>query len=938
MNNPRLIFVAIVTLVCLYLVSPTVVYFSKVAAINGTPTREQRRELNDLLAKGKVITLGLDLQGGVDFLLSVDTRKLLRRGLEQEVDGLRRSLQDEGVDAAVSLDKDADRINFKLNDPTGENYAREAIQKLSGSYDIKGLEELRTGTVYLSPSPTQAKLETERAFLGALKVVNSRVDSLGLVNPVVVRQGDDRIRVQMPGQTDPARVRNTLLRAAELEFRLLHPDHNSAIQPFIIPGSDAAGYGTGIVRPEFLEDVPSENDDHSDAAAEATTVADAAEADAAPTVRQQRLIASIPDLPAGYVLRLGSFKTFDATTGAVVQEIKTLGYLVSEKVDLTGDNLVRTGVYTDMSSLEDPVQVTLEFNRPGTTKFREVTTNNVNRRFAVLLDDVVYTAPNILSPIPNGRCQITGGFSQTEALDLSLVLKAGALKAPLKVIEQMAIGPSLGQESIRDSIKAFAFGMLFLFVFMGFMYRQAGAIAIITMMLNVLMILAFLSMTGASLTLAGIGGLLLTMGMALDANVLIYERLREEIDEKKPLRAAISGAFSRAFSVILDSNITSLLPALVLVMFEVVQGPIKGFWLCMAVGLVANLYTGLTATRAIMEAWYEKTKNITVGNHRFFRNANVDWMGPKFRKVGMVFSGSLAIISVLYVIVHRPNLGVDFTGGVVSQVRVDGASVEDVREVLARDYADSKVVKIINSDNFLVTIAAPKGAEVDMTQFMDSFRVTIGKEFPSKAEVLSAQVIAPQIGSEFVFDAGMMVLITTLIVAAYLGIRFRGVFGIAAAIALLHDVFLSLGVFTLLGKPLTMDIVSALLVILGYSVNDTIVVFDRIREEMIEHPMADLAKIFTDAINKTLGRTMFTSVTVLLVLFSLFLFGGAALSDFSFILILGIMFGTYSSIFVASMIAWWLLSRKKPIDGPATPIAIKTVSTSSTVATLGATD
>jgi len=937
MNNPRLIFVAIVTLVCIYLVSPTVSYFSKVAAIDGTPTREQRRELNEMLAKGKVITLGLDLQGGVDFLLSVDTRKLLRRGLEQEVDTLRRTLQDEGVDAAVSLDKEADRINFKLNDPTGENYAREAIQKLSGTYEIKGIEEIRTGTVQLSPSPAQIKFETDRAFQGALRVVNNRVDSLGLVNPLVVKQGEDRIRVQMPGQTDPARVRNTLLRAAELEFRLLHPDHTNAIQPFIIPGSDAAGYGTGIVRPEFLEDVPSADDDLNTDAAEATTVEDGAE-DATKEARQQRLIASIPDLPAGYVLRLGTFRAFDSATGAVTQEIKTLGYLVSEKVDLTGDNLVRTGVYTDYSSLEDPVQVTLEFNRPGTTKFREVTTNNVNRRFAVLLDDVVYTAPNILSPIPNGRCQITGGFTQVEALDLSLVLKAGALKAPLQVIEQMAIGPSLGQESIRDSIKAFALGMVFLIAFMIFMYRQAGAIAIVTMLLNVLMILAFLSMTGASLTLAGIGGLLLTMGMALDANVLIYERLREEIDEKKPLRAAINGAFSRAFSVILDSNITSLLPALVLVMFEVVQGPIKGFWLCMAVGLVANLYTGLTATRAIMETWYEKTKSISVGSHRFFQNANFNWMGPKFRRFGMMFSGTLAIVSVLYLAIHRPNLGVDFTGGVVAQVRVDGATVEDVRTVLTRDYADSKVVKIINSENFLVTIAAPKVADADMNQYMENFRKTIAADFPGKSEVLSAQVIAPQIGGEFVFDASMMVLITTLIVGGYLGLRFRGVFGIAAAIALLHDVFLSLGVFTLLGKPLTMDIVSALLVILGYSVNDTIVVFDRIREEMVEHPMADLSMIFTDAINKTLGRTMFTSVTVLLILISLFLFGGAALSDFSFILILGIVFGTYSSIFIASAIAWWMLSRKKSIDGPSTPIAIKTVSTSSTVATLGATD
>ncbi len=924
MSNTRLIIVGVVTLVCLYLVVPTARYFSKVASLPATPTEQQRKELGAMLAEQNMITLGLDLRGGVDFLLSVDTSRLLRRSLESEVDGLRRRLQEEGVDATVALEKDANRITFRLNDPTGENYAREAIQRFEGGYQVTGLEELKSGTVRITPNEAFVVAEANRAFEGALKVVENRVDSLGLVNPVVVRQGADRIRVQIPGQTDPERVRNTLLRAAELEFRLLHPEHDSAIQPFVKPGTFGGKFGTGIIKDEFLEPLPEGETGE-------------ARPGRKPVVRKLR--SDIAEVPAGYVLRLGTYKSFDPATGAVKEEVNTLAYLVSEKVDLTGDNLVRAAATTDFNDLQNPVVVDLEFNRSGTAKFREVTTNNTLRRFAILLDDVVYSSPVIREPIPNGRCRISGGFSQVEAHDLSLVLKAGALKAPLRVVEEMAIGPSLGQESIRDSIKAMFLGFVFLTVFMIYTYRAAGAIAIIAMMLNVLMVLAFLSMTGASLNLAGIGGLLLTMGMAVDANVLIYERIREELRDGKPMRAAINGAFSRVFSVIIDSNITNLLPALVLVSFEVVQGSVKGFWLALAVGLIANLYTGLTVTRALVEYWYERTKGLSVGTLRFLANVNVEWLGPRLRKSGMIASGVITLVSIGYLGLHGPNKGVDFTGGVVAQVRVDGAGVEQVRAALLKKYEDSKVVKIVNSENFLVTVKAPQSAAENIPAFQEEFRRSLDAAFPGKATVLGAQTIAPQIGSEFVASAGVMVLITVVIITGYLAVRFQAAFGIAAAVALLHDVFLSLGVFTLLGKPLTMDIVSALLVILGYSVNDTIVVFDRVRDEMQEHPTMDLAKLFSQAINLTLGRTMFTGVTVLLTLLSLYIFGGAALSDFAFILILGIVWGTYSSIFIASVIAWWMLSRKRTAaGGDDAPVATRTTSAAQTVSMLGATD
>ncbi|MDX2176757.1 MAG: protein translocase subunit SecD [Candidatus Sumerlaeia bacterium] len=910
-KNTRLVWVLILTVACLYIVSPTARYFLTVANLGPEPTDAQRASLNDMLEEGGVVTLGLDLQGGVDFLLKVESDKLLRAEMQRTIDRIRRALAEDEVDARVELARDANRINFRLADATGRNFATDAINEFGTTYDVTGLENIAEGEVVLTPTAEFTAAVVSDAFEGALTVVRNRVDALGLTNPIVVRQGQDRIRVQIPGQTDPNRVRETLLRAAVLEFRLLHPEHDSAIIPFLEGGQFYEGAGSGIVRSDLLVT-------ETDPETGATT---------------QKLADIIPGLPAGYELRLGVFRKIDPKTGTVAEEVKTLAYLVSDTVDLTGENLNRASWTIDPSSLSDPIAVNLEFDGVGARVFKDVTTANVDRRFAIILDDMVYSAPNIREPIPNGFCRITGGFTQTEANDLSLVLRAGALKAPLNVVSQAAIGPSLGRESIRDSVKAGVYGFIFLTVFLLYVYRQSGAMAIAAMGLNILAIVMFLALTNATLTLAGIGGLLLTMGMAIDANVLIYERLREEL-EVKPPRAAITAAFARAYGVIIDSNITSLLPAVVLISFDVVQGGIKGFWLTLAIGLIVNIYTGVVVTRALVEHYYDRTKTVKVGELRFLNNVNVPWMGPKLRYSGAVVSGALTIASVGYILIAGLNMGVDFTGGIVAQAAIPGKTVEEVRSVLSKEFEDTRVVRIVNSEDFLITLS--QGGEDNSADALKAhFEGTISGAYGTEAVVKSVQSIDAGIGAEFFQSALWMIAITVVIIVLYLALRFQLIFGVAAAVALIHDVFLSLGVFTLMGKAVTMDIVSALLVILGYSVNDTIVVFDRVREEMQEHPTMGLRELFERGINRTLGRTLFTGVTTLMTLGALLVFGGAALSDFALVLILGIVFGTYSSIFIASLVAYLWMEKKHKQTGTPAVTAVKT--TRSQVSMVGAT-
>ncbi len=898
MNNifsGRLIFVIVVTILSLFFVYPTAHYFTFISSMDDPPTALQAEQRNELLREKSMIKLGLDLQGGVDFLIAVDTDQLVRRKMGEHVESIRAEFQLDSVDASVRLNEEQTEIEVVVNRAEDVKIAEEILGAFinEGSLESDNLDEIANASVTLTkPGGTRSQIEQD-SIDAALKTIKNRVDQFGLTQPVVVKQPPNRIRVQIPGETDPARIREGLLRSANLEFRLLHPQHDQLIGDFADFTAESSDFATGIIKPEYLEEVPSE------------------EIEGATVTRLKRDIAG---LPAGYRLFLGEGKNIDNT--GEVRIVENLAYILKDAPELTGANLRRAAALTDPQDISDPYKVTLEFDPEGSDKFAEVTTDHTGERFAIQLDGIVTSAPNINEPILYGRCEITGNFTNEEALDLALVLKAGSLPAPLKVVNEQLVGASLGADSVKDSGIALLIGGVFVIFLVIGVYRVAGVIASLAMFLNVLLILAILSLADATLTLSGIGGILLTMGMAVDANVLIYERLREELESGKPIRGALNAAFGRAFTVILDSNITTLLPALVLILFEIVEGSVKGFWTALAIGLIANLYTGLTVTRALVDSWVAGRKTISAGTWRPFHNTMFNFLG--MRKIGYGISGALVTASIFYLLVHGVNPGVDFTGGVMATVETQTAEISrpDIEQTLTADFRDVRVVEILNKDNvFQATVPKPEG--VELADVRENVSGLLSEAFGDNITIASLQSVDSFVGDEFKTTAFLTVLVASLIILGYVGMRFKFAFGVGAIAALVHDLLISLGIFVLLGKSLTLDIVSALLIILGYSVNDTIVTFDRVRENMTEMYGKSITEILNKSINQTLSRTLFTSGSTITVILSMLFFGGIGLRDFALILLLGMISGTYSSIFIASSIVNAMLLAKEKREGAA---------------------
>lgn len=895
--TPRLIVTIVITVACLLLTFPTFRYFALVAGMESNPTAAEAAARDEMLKHKQMVKLGLDLQGGADFLLAVDSERLQRATMENYSETLRRAFADPAnpVDADVKLyleDTPPDpRITVKLNEKKDLNFAVETLDKtlnktvyLQAAGSIR--DGLEAGELVLRPEPKAFTDAARQSMEGAYRVIKRRVDEFGLTNPIVTMQGQDRIRVQIPGENDPARIRSGLLKTASLEFRLLHPDHNNVIKPFIEGGMMLPGAGTGRAAKSIIEEVES--------------------TESGKVVKKKRLKSAIPGIPAGYVLRLGVKTEIDPTTNLVIpsKTIDDLVYMVTASAPLTGKELSRATAYTDPSDLKDPIKVSIQFKAEGTKIFAAITEQHTGERFGIILDDVVYSAPNINEPIRQGTASISGGFSQAEAHDLSLTLRAGALEAPLKILEENTIGPSLGVGSVKNSLVALGIGAVFIIALMTIIYTQCGFIAIIAMFLNLLLVLAGLSLMGATLTLSGIGGMLLTMGMAVDANILIYERLREELESGKPMRAAINIAFDRAFTVIFDSHITALLPALVLVLFEVVDGSVKGFWVSLVIGIIANLYTGVWVTRALVESWYAYNKTVSAGKIHLFKNINIHWM--RHRTIGMVLSIGITVVSIGFLAVKGFNFGIDFSGGVLTTVEIKGTTNEDqdrMVKALEEVYSEVRVVKVINSDIWQVTVPSIKDQKTGQRTNPEEIKKVVAEKLVAavpKAEIKSSQSVDPIMGEEFVWVAVSTVAVAGLIIMGYLALRFQFIFGTAAVLAMLHDVFLSIGVFRLMGHSITLDIVSGVLIVLGYSVNDTIVVFDRIREKMQDRTTLSINDLMDAAINETLSRTILTVTTTFIAIVCMYFFGGVGLSDFALILMLGVLFGTYSSVFIAS--------------------------------------
>ncbi|MCX5692277.1 MAG: protein translocase subunit SecD [Candidatus Omnitrophica bacterium] len=583
--------------------------------------------------------------------------------------------------------------------------------------------------------------------------------------------------------------------------------------------------------------------------------------------------------------------------GYELKDVEKEKVLLRKDTLLTGDTLVNAEVKFDQSRFNEPY-VAIEFNAKGASAFSDITGANVGKRLAIVLDGKVHSAPRINERIPSGRASITGRFTVEEAGDLAIVLRAGTLPAPIYIEEERTIGPLLGRDSINSGIRASIIGLLLVFVFMVIYYFFAGIIASFAMLLNFVIILGTLGWIHTTLTLPGIAGMILTVGMAVDANVLIYERMREEMATGKHMRSVISFGYDKAYSAILDSNITTLIAAALL--FQFGTGPIKGFGVTLSIGLMASMFTGIFVTRIIFEL-LSNNKNFTkIPMLKIFPKTNIDFIGKRW----MAYTLSIIVLGVglgTYLVRGDKMYGIDFTGGQIQEYSFTSpVSAEDVRKSIdAVGIKDATIQQFANKNQVLVKTASDEAGKIG-----EAFKASF-KDNPS--ELLRVEKVGPSVGKHLKKNALMALIWSLGGILIYVGIRFKNmIFASAGVIALFHDVAIGMGALAMAGGEMDLNIIAALLTIAGYSINDTIVIYDRIRENLKLYRKASMREIVNMSVNQTLSRTILTSFMTLLAVTSIFLFGGEVLKPFSFVLLAGMISGVYSTVYIASplIISW----------------------------------
>jgi len=603
-----------------------------------------------------------------------------------------------------------------------------------------------------------------------------------------------------------------------------------------------------------------------------------------------RLIAQIREgaevVPPGYRIETQT----ETREGQQIEE----QILVKVRPDLLGDRVTKAFPTYD----EQGWGVALEFDREGAKLFGQLTEAHVGKRFAIVLDGIVQSAPVIREPIYGGRASITGHFTEEDARNLASVLE-NPLQTPVTVEEERSVSATLGSDSIRSGIYAGLLGLALTFLFITIYYRFAGLVASVALIVNLVLLFGAMTMFNFVLTLPGIAGIILTIGMAVDANVLIYERLREELAAGKPLSVALTGAYDKAFSAIFDSNITTLITALIL--FWKATGPVKGFAVTLTIGIVASMFSALLVARNCF-SWAIASgglKGVTMSN--LIKATNFDFMSQESAPVGI---SALVILVAVSVFAARGgnNFGIDFKGGDLLVLEAQQKVSEgDIRAALKQiDLQESVVQTERSAAKEFLTIRSAPGTSERIEKLLD-------EKFPeAKFRVEQNDKVGKLIGDELARNSLIALSLGIIGIFIYVAARFELAFAVAAIIALLHDVILTIGAFALFGRELSLIIVGAVLTIAGYSINDTIVVFDRIREGMRRNDTASLQFIMNRAINETLGRTILTGGTTVLSTLALYFLGGPVLHDFAFTILVGIFVGTYSSIFIASpIVLWW---------------------------------
>lgn len=775
------------------------------------------------------------------------------------------------------------------------------------------------GGIHLVLEVDPSKLsEDERSDVveRAKEVITNRIDQFGVAEPIIHREGEWRIVVELPGVQDIQRAKDLIGERARLEFKILKPVLERTalldkIDAYLASTSSDSSQSGGAISDIFgtSDETPSlrnyilQNQGGGDwlvASENQKTVT-------AILAESQYLIPSDGEFIWGSKLEL-------MADGNSYRRL----YFTRKKVEMTGE-IVKDAKVTRGQSFENANQPIINFTTTddGVRIFSTVTGSHVDERMAIVLDNRVYSAPTIQVKIRDGRSIITGSSSIEEAKDLAIVLRSGSLPVDVNIVEDRTVGPSLGRDSVEQGRTAALIGLAVVMVFMIFFYGLSGIIADIALTLNLVFVMSILAGFGGTLTLPGIAGIILTIGMAVDANVLIFERIREELDSGKTVRAAVETGYERAFLTIVDANLTTVITAIVLYQFG--TGPIKGFALTLMVGIISSMFTALFVTRTIFNLILSRpdTSSISIGKLRIFRN-------PKFNILGLrKYAFGLSVLLILVglgstVTKGGYNLGIDFKGGTLLELHFSPAvPVGDIRDALASvdvgeralDLRNSEIKEFGTPNDILIRVEE----EAEGTAVADGIRNTLKSRFsssvPAESEWLRRQeAVGPKIGEELKNDAVSAILVSILLIVVYVWFRFKRIqYGIAAVVALVHDVLITLGVFSLLNMEISLAIVASLLTIVGYSLNDTIVVFDRVREDLKLYRRETFGEILNRSVNECLNRTFLTSGTTLFVVIGLLVLGGEVIHDFSFALLIGVIIGTYSSSFVATPVIYqWL--------------------------------
>jgi SecD/SecF fusion protein len=918
--------------------------------------------------QGKEINLGLDLKGGMNVVLEISVEDIVR--------ALSNYSTDKTFNEAITMAKQKQLGGSNEDFITLFVRSFEEIDPNARLAAVFGTVELKDRINFNSTNADVQKVleaETNSAIDNAFNVLRNRIDRFGVVQPNISHlQPRGRILVELPGVKDPKRVRDLLQGTANLEFWETY--ENAEVIGYLMQAND---YLRSIVPAETLvtrADTAASGSEVLATAAQDTTgeksLLDMVSSDTAtavetssleeftrqnplfgvlrPNVNQegQAEMSSIVGFAAGKdTARVNRYLAMNQIKSLFPRELKfywsqnphkwdpthTLYELHAIKITtrdgrapLTGDVVTAARPSTGVTGSD--IKVDFSMNAEGAKIWQRMTRDNIGRCIAVVLDDYVRSYPRVENEIPGGNTEITGDFTLEEAEDLANILKSGKMPAPARIIQDTVVGPSLGKEAINSGMKSFIIAFIIVLLYMIFYYsRSAGVVADIAMTVNLFFMMGVLVSLNAVLTLPGIAGIVLTIGMSVDANVLIFERIKEELRGGKGVKQAIADGYKGASSAIIDSNLTTLVTGVILYYFG--TGPIKGFASTLVIGIVTSLFSAVLVSRLIYEWLLKRNTHLKFSapyTENFLGNMHVDFVG--IRKYGYIFSISLSILAIISLSTKGLSRGIDFTGGRTYVVRFEQpVNTVEVANLLSEELGSDPVVVTFGSENQVKISTKYKVEDPSATDEVNGLLYTGLKDLIPGVDqdtfindyIVSSETVGPTIAKDQASKAVWAILLALVGMFLYIFIRFRKwQYGLGSVVALAHDVLIVLGLYSLLQgvMPFSMDIdqafIAAILTVVGYSLNDTVVIFDRIREYLPIYRKRSKKEVYNMALNSTLARTLNTGMATIFVLIVIFIFGGEVIRGFIFALLFGIVFGTYSSLFVSTPVLYETTKRK----------------------------